>query len=84
MVHTDPEGRTRTRHNDSPLFVIAAKSVLRGLGTTASTGSLGSGSGGTLESCRAAEVGKYMTPQSLEDVAERRKGERPMTGGESL
>ena len=53
-------GLTRTRHNDNPLLVSAAKSVLRGLGTIESTSSLGSGRGGTLESCLAAEVGKYM------------------------
>lgn len=40
--------------------MIVAKSVLRGLGTIESTSSLGSGRGGTLESCLAAEVGKYM------------------------
>ena len=51
---------TRTRHKDKPLLVSAAKSVLRGLGTIESTSSLGSGRGGTLESCLAAEVGKYM------------------------
>ena len=40
--------------------MTAAKSVFRGLGTTESTSSLGSGSAGTLESCLAEEVGKYM------------------------
>lgn len=55
-------GRTRTRHSDIPLLVTVANSVLRGLGASARTSSLGSGSAGALESCLAADVGKYMLP----------------------
>lgn len=55
-------GRTRTRHSDSPLLVTVANNVLRGLGASARTSSLGSGSAGALESCLAADVGKYILP----------------------
>lgn len=59
-------GRTRTRHSDSPLLVTVANNVLRGLGASARTSSLGSGSAGALESCLAADVGKYMLPMRPE------------------
>ena len=54
--------RTRTRHSDNPVLVTAENSVFLGLEAIASTSSLGRGRAGTLESCRAAEVGKYMGP----------------------
>ena len=69
-----PRLRTRTRHSVSPVLVTAANSVFRGLGAIESTSSLGRGSAGTLESCRAAEVGKYMTALVRGEVGDRREG----------
>lgn len=53
-------GRTLSRQMDRLVRVRAQKSVLRGLETRAMTCSAGTGSGGAEESCRAADVGKYI------------------------
>jgi hypothetical protein len=53
--------RTRTRHSASPVLVTTQKSVLRKLGTMQTTGSgERPGRAATVESCLAAEVGKYI------------------------
>ena len=51
---------TLTRHADRPLLVKVQKRLLRGLGDRQMTGSLVAGRAGTVDSCLAAELGKYM------------------------
>jgi hypothetical protein len=53
--------RTLTRQSAIPFLVRMQNSDLRGLGTTHRTDSIGRlGRAGTVDSCLAADVGKYM------------------------
>jgi hypothetical protein len=55
------ECTTRTLQIDRPSLVNVQKRVLRGLGETYRTGArMTCGSAGTVESCFAAETGKYI------------------------
>lgn len=51
---------TLTRHADRPPLVRVQKRLLRGLGDRQMTDSLATGRAGAVDSCLAAELGKYM------------------------